>query len=200
INSQIKYQLSPASTGVFNIDSDTGIIRLVADLDRESNPSYNLTIIAYNPIAPELTSEATIMVTVLDVNDNPPEFERSSYYTTIPESAKVGTIIVGVKATSLDVGINADITYSILAGNEQGKFAIDSNKGVLTVAEPLDHELSREYFITVIATDRGTPPLTNTAIVVINITDINDNAPRFSQDAYSVHVLENVAPGTEIFK
>uniref|UniRef100_A0A2C9M9H4 Uncharacterized protein n=1 Tax=Biomphalaria glabrata TaxID=6526 RepID=A0A2C9M9H4_BIOGL len=200
INSQIKYQLSPASTGVFNIDSDTGIIRLVTDLDRESNPSYNLTIIAYNPIAPELTSEATIMVTVLDVNDNPPEFERSSYYTTIPESAKVGTIIVGVKATSLDVGINADITYSILAGNEQGKFAIDSNKGVLTVAEPLDHELSREYFITVIATDRGTPPLTNTAIVVINITDINDNAPRFSQDAYSVHVLESVAPGTEIFK
>ncbi|KAH9487879.1 long-chain fatty acid transporter fat1 [Bulinus truncatus] len=200
INSQIRYRLSPATKGVFNIDSDSGIIRLVADLDRESNPYYNLTVIAYNPIAPDLTSEANILVTVLDVNDNPPEFERSSYYATIPESAKVGSVVERVKATSLDVGINADITYSILAGNEQGKFTIDPYKGILTVAEPLDHELSKEYFITVQATDCGTPPLTSTAIIIINITDINDNAPRFSQDAYSVHILENILPATEIFK
>lgn len=72
--------------------------------------------------------------------------------------------------------------------------------GILTVAEPLDHELSREYFITVLATDRGSPPLSNTAVISINITDINDNSPRFSQDAYSVHVNENVVEGTEIFK
>ncbi|CAL1526834.1 unnamed protein product [Lymnaea stagnalis] len=199
-NSQIMYKLSPDTRSVFTIDPESGIISLVADLDRESNPSYNLTVIAYNPTHSDLSSETTLMVTVLDVNDNPPEFERSSYYASIQESTRMGAVVEKVKATSLDVGINADITYSIAAGNEQGKFTIDPYKGILTVAEPLDHEVSREYFITVLATDRGTPPLTNTAIVIINITDINDNPPRFSQDAYTVHVLESVAAGTEIFK
>lgn len=68
------------------------------------------------------------------------------------------------------------------------------------MAEPLDHELSREYFLTVLAADHGVPPLTNMAIISINVTDMNDNAPRFSQDSYTVHVSESVEEGTEIFK
>ncbi|XP_059170799.1 protocadherin Fat 1-like isoform X3 [Physella acuta] len=203
INSHIRYKFSATTSSVFSIDAESGIISLAAELDREKNPYYNLTVIAYNPVnhnMQELSSEVTLMVTVLDVNDNPPEFERSSYFTSIDESARVGAVVERVKATSLDVGLNADITYAITAGNEHGKFAIDQYKGVVTVAEPLDHELSREYFITVLATDRGTPPLTNTAIISINITDINDNPPRFSQDAYTIHVLENVKPGSQIFK
>ena len=69
---------------------------------------------------------------VLDVNDNPPEFEHSSYYASIEESANVGTLVKRVKATSLDIGVNADITYTIAAGNEQGKFSIDTVKGKLS--------------------------------------------------------------------
>ena len=68
-------------------------------------------------------------VDVLDVNDNPPEFERSSYQSAVRESAKVGAFVTRVRATSLDIGINADITYSLVAGNEQGKFAIDPKRG-----------------------------------------------------------------------
>lgn len=71
---------------------------------------------------------------------------------------------------------------------------------MLRVAEPLDHELSREYFLTILARDHGSPPLSNTAIVSINITDVNDNPPRFSQDAYSATVNELAPEGTEVFK
>lgn len=72
--------------------------------------------------------------------------------------------------------------------------------GILKVAEPLDHELAREYFLTILARDHGSPPLSNTAIISINITDVNDNPPRFSQDAYSTVVNEMIAEGTEVFK
>ena len=80
-------------------------------------------------IAPHLVSRATVQVDILDVNDNPPEFERSNYEAAVQESAQVGTFVTHVKATSLDIGINADITYSLVAGNEQGKFTIDAKKG-----------------------------------------------------------------------
>lgn len=70
----------------------------------------------------------------------------------------------------------------------------------MRISEPLDHELSREYFLTILARDQGSPPLSNTAIISINITDVNDNPPRFGQDAYTASVSELAAEGTEVFK
>ena len=70
-----------------------------------------------------------LRVVVLDVNDNPPTFERTSYYTTISEAAQVATVVARVRATSLDIGANAAITYTIAAGNQQGKFAIGAKDG-----------------------------------------------------------------------
>ncbi|GFR97028.1 fat cadherin, partial [Elysia marginata] len=200
INSHVRYSLVQTGKKVFDIDPDSGIISLKANLDREKNPHYDLTVTAYNVIAPNRVSKATLRVDILDVNDNPPEFERSSYQAAVKESAQVGSFVTRVKATSLDIGINADITYSLVAGNEQGKFAIDPKKGKVTVAEPLDHELSPEFFLTVLATDQGSPPLTASTVLSVNVTDVNDNPPRFSQDAYTLHVSEAAAVGSEIFK
>ena len=70
-----------------------------------------------------------LRVVILDVNDNPPTFERTSYYTAISEAAKVDTVVARVRATSLDIGANAAITYTIAAGNQQGKFAIGTKDG-----------------------------------------------------------------------
>ena len=82
-------------------------------------------------ISPELSATATLRVVVLDVNDNPPMFERMSYYTTISEAAKINDVVTQVKATSLDIGANAAITYSIAAGNQQEKFTIGPSDGKL---------------------------------------------------------------------
>lgn len=73
----------------------------------------------------------------MDVNDNPPEFERSSYFAAVRESALIGTVVTQVKATSRDIGINADITYSIAIGNEQGKFEIDAQGKDTIVMNPV---------------------------------------------------------------
>ena len=70
--------------------------------------------------------------------------------------------------------------------------------GVIRVAEPLDHELSREYFLTLMAKDNGISPLSNTAIVNINITDVNDNAPQFGQLTYSTTIREDAEEGTQL--
>ena len=70
-----------------------------------------------------------LRVVVLDVNDNPPTFERTSYYTAISEAARVDTVVARVRASSLDIGANAAITYTIAAGNQQGKFVIGAKDG-----------------------------------------------------------------------
>ena len=62
----------------------------------------------------------------------------------------------------------------------------------------MDHETTREYLLTIVATDRGDPPLSNSAIVSINVSDVNDNAPQFSQETYSVHIPEDVRVGSEV--
>ncbi|XP_041359153.1 protocadherin Fat 1-like isoform X2 [Gigantopelta aegis] len=198
INRQIQYKLGESTPREFSIDPQSGIVSLVGTLDREKNSKYDITVVAFNVGSPEVSSETMIHVVVLDVNDNPPEFERTSYYMSIREDAAIRQRVITITATSRDIGINADLTYSIVAGNEQGKFLVEEKTGVIRVAEPLDHELSREYFLTLMAKDNGIAPLSNTAIVNINITDVNDNAPQFGQLSYSTTIREDAKEGTQL--
>lgn len=111
------------------MDAESGIITLAKTLDRETQETYNLTVKAVDQGLPQLWSHATVTVQVLDVNDNPPEFISRSYHTSIIESAAIGSEVIRVTATSLDSGLNAEIEYSIVGGNEHGKFAIDKKSG-----------------------------------------------------------------------
>ncbi len=79
---------------------------------------------------------------LIDINDNPPEFEHSTYTSTVPEDTSVGSSVMQVFATSRDTGINAEISYDIIAGNEQNKFRMDSKTGERrgTVASALNSE------------------------------------------------------------
>ena len=104
-------------------------MRLAKTLDRETQASYTLTVKAVDQGTPQLWSVTKLQVLVLDVNDNPPEFVSRSYHVTIPESASVDTEVARVMATSLDTGLNAQVVYSILGGNEHGKFTIDPQSG-----------------------------------------------------------------------
>ena len=103
----------------------------------------------------------------------------------------IDTDVVRVLATSKDIGVNADITYSIIGGNEHRKFKINPLTGLVSLTRPVDHERSKEYFLTIQATDGGEPPLSNHATVNITIMDDNDNAPEFGQKSYNAVVNEN---------
>ncbi|XP_064610099.1 protocadherin Fat 1-like isoform X2 [Liolophura sinensis] len=199
INRKVKYRLKDRSD-TFSLDEVNGIISLIRCVDREITPQYSLAVEAYDQGNPSLSSEAMVQVVVLDINDNPPEFELTSYSVSVQEDVPTGTAVVTVLATSRDVGINAVITYSIVAGNELGKFTVGPSTGVIRVDKMLDHEASREFFLTVQASDGGSPTLSNTAVVNINVTDVNDMPPRFSQPIYSGSIREDAKEGETILQ
>lgn len=195
INKQVKFRLKNPDDNFLKIDMNNGIISLTKTLDREIKESYNVTVVAYDKGFPRLSSSATLNIKLLDVNDNPPEFEHTLYMGDVREDNGVGTSVVRVLATSKDAGVNAEISYSIVSGNEKQRFRVHSKSGVIFVNKPLDYEVTKEYFLTVQAIDGGTPPLSNTAVVTINVTDINDNPPRFADNVYSVQILESEPVG-----
>ena len=114
------------------------------------------------------------------------------------EGVALGTDVVHVLATSLDAGINAKITYSIVHGNQHNKFRIDADTGLISIAGDIDHERGKEYYLTIQAKDGGVPPLYNQAAVNITVMDANDNSPIFSQSSYSARVIETASVGKQI--
>ena len=149
MNRKIEYDFIDSSKGHFKIDPVSGIVSLAKPLDREEKAMYNLTVRATDGGRPRLSSATNMMVLVLDVNDNPPEFASKYYFATVPENIPIGSDVVRLLATSRDTGVNADITYSIVAGNEHRKFRINPKSGVIVVAGEIDHEIAKDYFLTI---------------------------------------------------
>lgn len=118
-----------SANGHFVIDDMSGLITLAKPLDREQRAMYNLTVRATDIGTPQLSTLANVLVIVLDINDNPPEFASKFYYSSVPENSNLGVEVVRVLATSKDSGINAEITYSIVGGNEHGMFDIHPETG-----------------------------------------------------------------------
>ncbi|UYV60172.1 FAT1, partial [Cordylochernes scorpioides] len=193
---RISYSLP--DTEHFEVDADTGLVRLARALDRESRGLYNVTVRATDHGSPALSTAARLEVTVLDVNDNPPEFVRARYSATVAESAPVGTEILRVLAASRDIGPNADISYSVVAGDPRLHFAIHLKTGAITVSKALDYEKIPEYELTVRATDGGVPPLSSECTVNISLLDTNDNPPVFQQSRYRTSVPEDIVIGAPI--
>ncbi|CAL4064237.1 unnamed protein product, partial [Meganyctiphanes norvegica] len=198
MNRKVKYSLE--GKNIFLIDEDTGIVSVTESLDRETRAMYNLTVQATDHGSPPLASYTNILVLVSDVNDNPPEFASRTYYTTVAESSSIGSEVVRVLATSRDSGKNADITYSIIGGNEHRKFSIHPKTGVVLIEAELDYERAHNYQLTIQAQDGGEPPLSNHATVNVTITDVNDNAPIFIQNSYSAIVNEAALVGKKVIQ
>ncbi|TSX58272.1 Protocadherin Fat 3 [Bagarius yarrelli] len=197
LNSIITYSLVDSADGVFSINPFSGVLILEKPLDREIQDSYQVRVQAADQTgaASSLSTQVELIVIVLDVNDNPPVFQKQDYAVTVPEDVAVGTELLSVFASSKDIGVNAEISYSISTGNELGKFDIDGTKGTLSVADDLDYEVCKEFFLKVEAVDGGTPPLKRSTIISIDVMDVNDNAPSFNEEMYNVLVSEDTAIG-----
>lgn len=126
---KISYSFLNNHLGQFEINEKTGIVRLKRPLDRETESDYNLTVQAIDHGVPPLSSTVLLSITVLDVNDNPPEFMNKIMYAAVSESVPVGSEITTVHATSQDIGVNAEIAYNIIGGDEQGFFEISPTTG-----------------------------------------------------------------------
>ncbi|XP_043256897.1 cadherin-related tumor suppressor [Colletes gigas] len=188
-NGQVSYYLVNDFTETFMIDSDTGEISTNAKLDREEIASYELVVEARDQGQPSLTGTATVLVTVLDKNDNPPHFTRL-FSVNVTENAEIGTFVIRITSSDPDIGQNANVTYSFTE-NPGMKFSIDALSGNVTVDGHLDREEQDEYLLKVVAADGAwgtSTPLT------ITIQDQNDNAPEFDEDSYHFHFPELQPP------
>ncbi|XP_041947686.1 protocadherin Fat 3 isoform X3 [Alosa sapidissima] len=202
VNRKVVYSLLDSADGVFSIDASSGVVVLEKSLDRESQEMFKIRVQASDRDAAEgaLSSVVDLTVMVLDVNDNPPVFQKPDYAVTIPEDVAVGAEVLRVFAASDDIGANGEIYYSIRSGNEEGKFAIDVAKGTITIADDLDFEVCKDYFLNVEAWDGGNPPLSTTAMVTIELMDVNDNAPSFSEEIYNVIISEDASIGETVIR
>nr|CAB3244827.1 protocadherin Fat 1 [Phallusia mammillata] len=187
--------------GCFSINTATGVLKLVRELDRESRPSYNISVSVSDMGTPSKASTAVLRFIVTDVNDNAPTFDKNSYSFTIPENAAIGTVIEQkIWANDADEGENARIRYSITNDIGGEVFSINPITGYINVTGHLDRERKQEYSLKVTATDGSTShPLSTSVQVQIRIEDINDNAPRFYQSLYRVRVAEDLPTGAVLF-
>ncbi|XP_030223894.1 protocadherin gamma-A11-like [Gadus morhua] len=167
-------------------------------LDREVNPHLSLQLLAIDGGTPQRSGTVEIDITVLDVNDNAPVFNQSVYRATVIENAPVGTHITTVNASDADAASNGLVTYyfSNLKGGLANLFNIDSVSGKVSVSGNIDFEKDRKYEIRVGSKDHG--GLNDGSKLIVEVIDINDNAPVINVMSFSSPVSEDAPPGTTI--
>ncbi|KAF6082370.1 hypothetical protein HJG60_014643 [Phyllostomus discolor] len=206
VNSQLTYILNSNEYFTLDVkrnDEDIKSLGLVLKklLNREDTPEHRLLIMAVDGGKPELTGTTQLTITILDVNDNAPEFEKSVYKARLFENASNGTLAVIVNASDLDEGVNKDIVYSFSTDTSAdilSKFHLDPINGYISVKGNLDFEETKLYEIQVEATDKGTPPMADHCTVLVEILDTNDNVPELVIKSLYLPVLEDAPLGTII--
>uniref|UniRef100_A0A1I8IWM4 Cadherin domain-containing protein n=1 Tax=Macrostomum lignano TaxID=282301 RepID=A0A1I8IWM4_9PLAT len=116
-NRRIRYSIEPrtAESSCFRLDPSAGLLSLeFQKLDREANPLHRIVIVARDCGEPPLSASVTATLSLMDVNDNPPEFEQPSPTVNLSEAVPVGHVITRLRATSRDSGRNAEIRYRLL--------------------------------------------------------------------------------------
>ncbi|KAK5863270.1 hypothetical protein PBY51_000313 [Eleginops maclovinus] len=204
-NANIRYRFIGDTVAIaraaFEIDPRSGLITTRGAVDRETNEHYTLQVEASDQgkePGPR-SSTVKVFISVLDENDNVPQFSEKRYVVAVKEDVRSHSEILRVSATDLDKDSNAAVHYNIISGNSRGQFSIDSVTGEIHVVAPLDYESEREYTLRVRAQDNGRPPLSNnTGIVSVQVTDVNDNPPIFVSTPFQASVLESAPVGSSI--
>ncbi|KAL3106199.1 hypothetical protein niasHT_016886 [Heterodera trifolii] len=174
------------STNLFSLDTVSGEIRLAKALDRETQPKHVLKVTAFERLDPSQLATVSVIVEVMDIQDNSPSFEKSTYIAEIREDVPIGTTVLSVFARDFDDGANGEVKYSLDNVKEAAEvahlFSINPKSGVVQTAAQLDHEaLPQLLLLQAIATDGGQPPMRSNANLEIAVLDVNDNAPQFDQ-------------------
>ncbi|XP_045897306.1 protocadherin gamma-A11-like, partial [Micropterus dolomieu] len=198
-NSIVTYYFSDLNSGLgdlFMIDEKTGIIFISGSLDYEKDRKYELRIDAKDQGG--LTDSSKVIIEVIDINDNSPVISVMSFTSPVSEDSPPGTTIGIINVKDLDSGDNGQVNCRI---EQNAPFKIKSNLRnyyTLVTDTLLDRESVSEYNITVVVTDAGIPPLSTKRKFHLKVSDVNDNAPVFSEGVYNAFITENNAPGISV--
>ena len=169
-----------------------GVVTVSRALDRETRDAYLLTITASDEGNPQKSSSVKLSITVLDVNDNAPQFNSSSLQGGIKENLPGGSFVMRVIATDADIGTNAQLVYNLTTKEYTDVFALNSLTGEITTKKSLDREIQDRYTLKVSVRDKGNPRLTSLADVTIDVIDVDDNCPKFEPAEYNLTISENL--------
>ncbi|XP_054024575.1 protocadherin gamma-B5-like [Dryobates pubescens] len=182
----------------FAVDAESGIITLQEALDFEDTRSFSLAVEARD--GGGLRAHCEVEVEVLDVNDNAPEVTLTSASNSVPEDAPVGTVVALVKVRDRDSGENGQVRCELSGEAPLSLVASSVGSYKVVTASTLDRELADQHRVTLVARDRGSPTLSSQAVLVLEVSDVNDNAPVFEEEVYSAYVAENNAAGAPVLR
>uniref|UniRef100_A0A672QAW7 FAT atypical cadherin 1 n=1 Tax=Sinocyclocheilus grahami TaxID=75366 RepID=A0A672QAW7_SINGR len=201
ITSQTMYSITSGNEqGAFRIDSQTGDIFVMEALDYEVSPQHYLTVKATTRGKQSLSDTASVTIHLLDINDNSPVFSQKIYSAVVSEDAKLESTVLTVLANDFDGPLNNRIHYSIENNNQTCPFIMDAGSGELRLVHQLDREKVASYMLTVLASDSGNPPKSDSAAINVTVSDVNDNPPVFSQANYSLIIQENLPSGAAVLQ
>ncbi|XP_069055512.1 protocadherin alpha-2-like isoform X5 [Pleurodeles waltl] len=189
----------------FTVSMKSGALLTKEILDREALCGsiavcvMNLEVVMDNPL-----EFHRLEVEIVDINDNAPNFPSTESNFAISESTVPGTHFPLKRASDPDVGPNSQCSYSLspshffTLGTKLGKLKSASVELVLT--NSVDREQQTVHELTLTAEDDGNPKKSGTQIIIVYVQDVNDNAPVFEKDVYSLNVLENIPLGNLLIK
>ncbi|XP_073342633.1 protocadherin beta-15-like [Pagrus major] len=174
-----------------------GELVLDKELDREDKKEIMLLLTAFDGGSPQRSGTVVIYVTVLDANDNVPVFSQTVYKASLPENSPLDTLVISVSATDADEGMNGEVTYGFdHVSDETQVFSLNPKTGEVKVAGSIDYEKESSYEMQISAKDGL--GLASYATIIIEISDVNDNAPVIHLKSLTNPIPENVSPGTEV--
>ena len=186
---------------VFSVDP-AGKLCLNSELDREKKPSYNLTVTASDRpqiSSQRFTSTAQVVISVHDVNDNPPVF-MSAQSVAIPEDSALHLLITTIHAEDADSGSNGDVFYYLNDTPWSTWVSVHNTSGHVHLQRLLDRERADAFTVAITAADNGSPRMASTMNLTVHVEDVNDHTPEFPQRAYSLVVREDIPRVSSVFQ
>ncbi|XP_069544554.1 protocadherin alpha-8-like [Brachyistius frenatus] len=185
---------------LFEVDAKTGEIIVKGLLDFEVKYRYEIDIKASDKGTVPLATDKSVIITIVDLNDNSPEIEVTSFSSAIPEDSKLGRTVALISVNDNDSGLNGKVICSI---SEDVPFtltpSLQENMYSIVTKSLLDREHQSKYDVTIVAKDAGEPSLSSHRIISVTVSDVNDNSPEFSINPYTFYVAENNIAGTSLF-
>ncbi|XP_037317188.2 protocadherin alpha-8-like isoform X4 [Pungitius pungitius] len=185
---------------LFDINPETGDIIVKGLINYEERDKYEIIIQASDKGFTPMATQKSVIIRIVDVNDNAPEIEVTSFSNSIPEDSRPGTTVALISVNDLDSGLNGKVFCSI---KEEVPFTLSAssqdNMFALATKSLLDREKRSQYIITVDAKDAGQPPLSSKKTISVSVSDVNDNSPEFSLSPYTFYITEANFPGASVF-
>lgn len=187
---RVRFSLQNNGDGNFRIEPNSGNLRTTRELDYKKADKYELLVKIEDIDKPELKSESKLIVRVKDENNHQPVFLKSLYIGEVSDSADTGTTVLNIQAYDEDSGLNGQVRYYIISGDEASDFRLDSHFGSLTIRDRLDSKRIDLYNLKVVAKDMGERSKSSTVMLTVKVTSSFIDTPTIKNSPIRAKVLE----------